>query len=73
MVNPQVVKQSREFFEPVGKVGQICRDICFNNGLVMRAIRDTMVVSPPLILTREQVDELVELVNKCLDLTAKEL
>ena len=66
-------KQSREFFDPVGKVGQICRDICFNNGLVMRAIRDTMVVSPPLILTREQVDELVELVNKCLDLTAKEL
>ena len=39
----------------------------------MRAIRDTMVVSPPLIMTREQVGELVELVNKCLDLTAREL
>ena len=66
-------KQSREFFDPVGSAGQICRDICFNNGLVMRAIRDTMVVSPPLTMTREQIDELIELVNKCLDLTARTL
>lgn len=66
-------KQPREFFDPVGSAGQICRDTCFNNGLVMRAIRDTMVVSPPLIMTREQIDELIELVNKCLDLTARAL
>ena len=66
-------KQGREFFDPIGNAGQICRDICVNNGLVMRAIRDTMVVSPPLTMTREQIDELIELVNKCLDLTAKEL
>ena len=66
-------KQAREYFDPVGSAGQICRDICFNNGLVMRAIRDTMVISPPLIMTREQIDELIELVNKCLDLTAREL
>ena len=63
-------KRSHEFFDPVGEVGQLCRDFCFNNGLVMRAIRDTMVVSPPLTMTREQVDELIELVVKCLDLTA---
>ena len=66
-------KQPREYFDPVGSAGQICRDICFNNGLVMRAIRDTMVISPPLIMTREQIDELIELVNKCLDLTAKDM
>ena len=66
-------KQGREFFDPVGNAGQTCRDICFNNGLVMRAIRDTMVISPPLTMTREQIDELIELVNKCLDLTANEL
>ena len=66
-------KHTREFFDPVGEIGQICRDFCFNNGLVMRAIRDTMVVSPPLSMTREQIDELIELVNQCLDLTAREL
>ncbi len=66
-------KHTREFFDPVGEAGQICRDFCFKNGLVMRAIRDTMVVAPPLTMTRDQVDELIELVNKCLDLTANEL
>lgn len=66
-------KRTREFFDPVGSAGQVCRDTCFGNGLVMRAIRDTMVVSPPLTMTREQVDELIELVNKCLDLTAQAL
>ena len=66
-------KQPREFFEPVGEAGQLCRDFCFDNGLVMRAIRDTMVVSPPLTMTREQIDELIELVQKCLDLTARVL
>ena len=66
-------KREREFFDPVGSAGQICRDICFDNGLVMRAIRDTMAISPPLTMTREQVDELIELVCNCLDLTAKAL
>ena len=66
-------KHSREFFEPVGEVGQVCRDFCFDNGLVMRALRDTMVISPPLVMTIEHIDELIELVVKCLDLTANEL
>lgn len=66
-------KQPREFFDPIGNAGQACRDICFSNGLIMRAIRDTMVVAPPLVMTREQIDELVELAWKCLDLTAKAL
>ena len=66
-------KQPREFFEPVGEAGQLCRDFCFDNGLVMRAIRDTMVVSPPLTMTREQIDEMIDLVVKCLDLTARVL
>lgn len=66
-------KRGPKFFDPVGAAGQICRDVCFNNGLVMRAIRDTMVVAPPLVMKREQIDELTALAHKCLDLTAKEL
>ncbi len=64
---------SREFFEPVGQVGALCRDYCFDNGLIMRAVRDAMIISPPLIMTKEQIDELIALANKCLDLTAKKL
>ena len=47
----------------------ICRGHCFANGLVMRAVGDRMIVAPPLVITRAQVDELSGLARKCLDLT----
>jgi putrescine aminotransferase len=62
-------KRSRRFFQPQGAAGTLCRDVCFANGLVMRAVRDTMIIAPPLIMTREQIDELVGLVVRCLDET----
>ena len=64
-------KSTLELFDKDDGVGTKCRDISVNNGLVMRAVGDTMVVAPPLILTHEQADELVEKAWKCLDLTAK--
>ena len=66
-------KERREFFDDRGDVGTLCRDICFDNGLIMRAIEDTMVISPPLVMTREQTDELLALVAVCLDQTAEKL
>lgn len=66
-------KSTREFFEPAGDVGQLCRDFCFDNSLIMRAVGDTMIISPPLIMTKQHIDELIELAGKCLDLTAREL
>ena len=52
-------KARHELFRPAGKVGVICRDLCVENGLVIRAIRDGMVLSPPLTVTEAQVDEIV--------------
>lgn len=66
-------KGSRARFEPKGRAGGVCRDICFENGLVMRAIGDTMVISPPLIATEQHIDELVALARDCLDRTATAL
>jgi putrescine aminotransferase len=66
-------KRKREFFEPRGAVGALCRDICFENGLVMRAVEDTMIVSPPLVMTRAEIDELLELAKRSLDETMKAL
>jgi putrescine aminotransferase len=66
-------KGKRAFFPEDLGVGTMCRNHCFENGLVMRAIRDTMVLSPPLILTREQADEIVRLARYCFDQTAKQL
>jgi adenosylmethionine-8-amino-7-oxononanoate aminotransferase len=41
----------------------------WKNGLIMRAVRDTMIISPPLVISREQIDELAEKAWRCLDLT----
>ena len=39
----------------------------------MRAVGDKMVVSPPLIIDNRQIDELVELAFRCLDITQREI
>jgi len=66
-------KKTRERFPPMGTAGTICRDFCFENGIIMRAVRDTMIISPPLVITTEQIDDLVALARKCLDQTAARL
>jgi putrescine aminotransferase len=64
-------KSSLTRYDESVHVGTICRDILVNNGLVMRAVGDTIVVAPPLVLTHEQADELIDKAWKCLDLTQK--
>ena len=66
-------KDGPVFFEPIGDVGTICRDHCLNNNLVMRAVRDAMVVSPPLVMTHSEVDQMIEIARRCLDLTQRDL
>ena len=60
------------FDEDVG-VGMICRSHCFANGLIMRAVGDRMIIAPPLVITKVQVDEMVALIHKCLDATLADL
>lgn len=56
-------------FAPELEVGMLCRGHCFGNGLIMRAVGDRMIVAPPLVITRTQIDEMVALIRRCLDLT----
>jgi putrescine aminotransferase len=65
-------KTTRERYTGKG-AGMICRTFCFNNGLIMRAVGDTMIISPPLVITFAEIDELVEKARKCLDLTFEAL
>jgi len=62
-------KATREVFDSSLEVGMVCRGHCFGNGLIMRAVGDRMIVAPPLVMTIAQVDEMVDLIRKCLDLT----
>ena len=54
-------------------VGMRCRAHCFKNGLIMRAVGDRMIIAPPLTMTHAQIDEMMGLIRKVLDLTLADL
>lgn len=60
-------------FANEGTVGTLCRDISFKNGMVMRGVRDSMIISPPLVLSHDEADQLVAIARKTLDDTYVEL
>ena len=65
-------KATRARYEGKG-VGMICRQFCFDNGLIMRAVGDTMIIAPPLVISLAEIDELVAKARLCLDLTLSAL
>jgi len=50
-----------------GKAGPLVRDICIRRGLMVRAVRDSIVMSPPLVITREQIDILFLILTAALN------
>jgi putrescine aminotransferase len=66
-------KATREMFHPDLAVGMVCRRHCFASGLIMRAVGDRMIIAPPLTMTHAQIDELMDLIHRCLDATLDEL
>ena len=66
-------KASKAMYDAELAVGMMCRAHCFRNGLIMRAVGDRMIIAPPLVMTREQIDEMVALIRCCLDDTLSEL
>lgn len=66
-------KESRAAFAADrGTIGMMCRDRCFANNLIMRHVGDRMVVSPPLIMTEEDVATLIARARLALDETYSE-
>lgn len=56
-----------KFAADVGTVGFMVRERCFANNLIMRHVGDRMVISPPLIITKEEIDTLIERARIALD------
>ena len=59
-------KDTKENFDPYGKVGKQIAEICQKNGLIVRAIGDVIAICPPLIITEEQVDEMFDILEASL-------
>jgi len=62
-------KATRKSFPDTGRVGPRCREHCLANRLVMRHVRDTMIISPPLIVSKAEIDMLIERAGTALDAT----
>lgn len=67
-------KSSRSAFaSDEGTVGLICREHSFANGLIMRHVGDKMIISPPLVISKSEIDEMIDLAVKTLDQTYSDL
>ena len=66
-------KRTRKLFDTELNIGIKCRNISTRRGLVMRAIGDSMVLSPPLITTRSQIDDIIRIAFETLDETVSVL
>jgi putrescine aminotransferase len=49
-----------------GKAGPVVRDTCIKNGLMVRGIRDSIVMCPPLIMTHAEIDRMVDIIARSL-------
>ena len=56
-----------------GTAGPIVRDLCIRNGLMIRAVRDTLVMSPPLVISHAEIDRMLGIVRQSLDEAAPAL
>ncbi len=61
------------FDKNAGEVGLLCREHCVANGIILRAVRDCMIMSPPLVISQGEIDQLIELTRKSLDQTLEDV
>ena len=62
----ELVENGRTRFDKDLKMGERCRNLAIEHGLVMRAVGDTLIIAPPLVITRSEVDELVGIADRVL-------
>ena len=55
------------FAADAGTVGYITRERCFANNLVMRHTGDRMIISPPLVINKAEIEIFIERARKSLD------
>ncbi len=65
-------KSTHERLAPEAAGTVFCRDVAIANGLVVRAVADTIICAPPIICNTEEIDTLVDRLLIGLDATAKE-
>ncbi len=58
---------NRRFGGREGIAGPMVRDACIAGGLMVRAVRDSIVMCPPFIITHEEIDRMIAIIAGALD------
>ena len=66
-------KETKEIFEPDAKIGARITRHCQSRGLLVRPLGHMNVLSPPLTLTRDQIDVLVDTLRESIIATQNDL
>ena len=60
-------------FDPAMKVGALTQDLALEQGLIVRALGDSVAVTPPLVISHGEVDDLLGRLERTLDAAAAKL
>ncbi len=66
-------KSSKEAFDPALGIGGLAYTLAQEEGLIIRALGDTLAVCPPLIINDDEIDQLFDRLGAALGRTATEL
>jgi len=66
-------KSTRAKFPVPGTAGFTCREFSFANNLIMRHVGDRMIIAPPLVITHDEIDTLIDRATNTLDQTLEKL
>ena len=66
-------KERKTPFEPSARVAEKVFEACRDQGLIVRPIGNQTVLSPPLVMTRTQVDTLFAILRTSIEQTASEI
>ncbi len=60
-------RETRAVFDPLGKVGAYMAGRAQEHGLILRPIVDTIAFCPPMIITKAEIDEMLDRFSRALD------
>ncbi len=66
-------KLTRETFDDTINIGKRIADHCYRDGLIVRPVGHLNILSPPLVMNRQQIDELVAIIRKAITTTMDDL
>lgn len=59
--------------DPALGVGGWIRDYCYEKGMILRNNGDILVIAPALVMTRQQIDEMLDLMEAAIVAATKHL